>query len=293
MKAENVPERKTHINIDNPVELLGNNYNEDAIRQWYEDEERFHDRFADGLPGKSWVIYRVFDEGYAFKEFFHPRRESRVLDFGCAEGCDIELLRLRHEFRLFGIDASDTQLRRFQKKYPGSEVKKATVSGRIDYDSDFFEYIIELSTLHHIPNVSFVLSELARVLKPGGTMILREPISYMRPVGQEPPKQGISPHERGIPVRFMLLEFNRLGLEPISVRHSFATPTMLAVAKLPALEKVPWLIFRADKILSLALKSNTHYYRRTLLDKIAPGAAYYVVRKQQARSPTPSAKESH
>jgi len=264
----------------NPIEPIGNDYNMDQIEEWYRDEERFHDQFMNGLPGKSWYIYRVFDEGYAFDKYFHPEPDSRVLDFGCAEGCDIEVFHSRHTFRLYGLDASGIQLQRFSEKFRGSEIKKATSSGRIDFDNDFFDYIVELSALHHIPNVGFVLSELARVLKPNCLMIIREPVSFLRPIGKEPPKQGMSPRERGIPVRFMLREFEKLKLELLLLQYSFSTPVMFAVAKLPILERIPRLVLIADRLLSRALSLNVHYCRRSLLEKIAPGVAYYVVRKK-------------
>ncbi len=269
-----------HQNIEDPAEPLGNDYGENEIEEWYRDEERFHNQFEDGLPGKSWVIYRTFDQGYAFEKYFHPKPESRVLDFGCAEGSDIELLHAGHSFQLYGIDASETQLQRFRMRYPGSEIKKATQIGKIEYEEHFFDYIIVISTLHHIPNVSYVLSELARVLKPNGLMIIREPISYLRPVGQEPAKKGTSPHERGIPEGFMLKEFDKLGLELLQMRYSFSTPVMLVVARITALEKVSRLVLIADRFVSMLLSLNTRYYRASLLEKIAPGGAYFVVRKK-------------
>ena len=264
---------------NDPTEPVGNDYSMEMIEEWYRDEESFHNQFTDGLPGKSWVIYQVFNEGYAFGEYFHPEPVSRVFDFGCAEGCDIELIHSKRAFRLYGLDASEIQLKRFSEKFRGSETRKATLTGRIDFDSDFFDYIVELSALHHIPNVGFVLSELTRVLKPNCTMIIREPVSFMRPTGNESPKEGLSPRERGIPAGFMFREFERLRLELLHFRYSFSTPTMFAVAKLPILEKVPRLVLAADRFLSRALGSNVHYYRESLLEKIAPGVAYYVVRK--------------
>lgn len=272
-------ERPGRRTLEDPDQPAGNDYSEEEIEKWYRDEEKFHDQFTEGLPGKDWVFYQIFNEGYAFNEYFHPGPDSRVLDFGCAEGRDIELFRSRQTFRLFGIDASETQLQRFREKFKGSEVKKATHSGKIDFEDDFFDYIVELSTLHHIPNVSYVLSELSRVLKPEGMMIVREPVSFMRPLGKEPPKEGLSPRERGISVGFMLREFRRMRMELMGFRLSFSTPVMFAVAKFTILEKVPRLVLAADKIISRALSSNMHYYRRSIKEKTAPGVAYYIVKK--------------
>lgn len=56
---------------------------------------------------------------------------------------------------------------------------KATLTGKINSQDKLFDLITCFSVLHHIPNVTFVFSELIRVLQPGGYLLLREPIHFM------------------------------------------------------------------------------------------------------------------
>lgn len=42
------------------------------------------------------------------------------------------------------------------------------MDGSIDFPDNFFDLILCFATLHHIPNVTFVISELFRTLRGGG-----------------------------------------------------------------------------------------------------------------------------
>ena len=60
-----------------PAEPVGNDYEMERIEEWYKDEGRLHDQFTEGLPGRLWIFYQVFNEGYAliaFDKYFIPSR---------------------------------------------------------------------------------------------------------------------------------------------------------------------------------------------------------------------------
>lgn len=56
---------------------------------------------------------------------------------------------------------------------------KSNISGKIDLPDNTYDLITAFSVLHHILNVSFVLSELFRVLNYNGYLLIREPIHSM------------------------------------------------------------------------------------------------------------------
>ncbi|UZG57434.1 class I SAM-dependent methyltransferase [Rhodococcus opacus] len=55
----------------------------------------------------------------------------------------------------------------------------AQQSGDIALADQSADLIVCLGVLHHIPNVSHVLREFARVCEPGGYLVLREPVHSM------------------------------------------------------------------------------------------------------------------
>jgi len=150
--------------------------------------------------------------------------------------------------------------------------------GNIDYNDNFFDYVIVLGVLHHIPNVSFVLSELYRVLKRGGRIIIREPISSMKPKNKWRKNDKISPNERGIPVNFMKSEMEKLGFRILSVFKSYYAPLIRFTEVYPFLQKFPNLIYCIDK-LCCSLPIPIRYYRENIFSKCAPGSAYYIAEK--------------
>ena len=67
--------------------------------------------------------------------------------------------------------------------------------------------------LHHIANVSTVVREIGRALKPGGLFVFREPIHSMG--DWRGPRHGLTRNERGIPPGLMKRHLQSAGLQPI------------------------------------------------------------------------------
>ena len=169
-------------------------------------------------------------------------------------------------------------IKAFKEKFLEAECKKSNVCGIIDYNDNFFDYVIVLGVLHHIPNVSFILSELHRVLKKGGRIVVREPISSMSPKNKYNKSDKISPNERGIPINFMKSEMEKLGFRILSTSKAYWAPLMRVIKIFPFFQNYPIIIYYIDKIccsLPLPLK----YCRENIFSKCAPGSAYYIAEK--------------
>lgn len=262
---------------NNNFKLIGNDYNKKKIKQWYLEEETYHNNIVGDRWNKYPSIYEVFNNKYGFDKHFKPTSESRVLSFGCAEGLDLEKLYKKYSFLLYGLESSNSLINKFKRRFPKAEIKKADQKGKIDFEDNFFDYISILGVLHHIPNISFVLSELTRVLKPNGIMIIREPISSMRPTGVKP--IGLSPNERGIPIDFFIKEFEKLNLKIIKYTYSFFPPLVILIEKFRIPKIILHRLYYLDKFLSTLSSNNLKYQRTTILERCAAGSAYYVVKK--------------
>jgi 2-polyprenyl-3-methyl-5-hydroxy-6-metoxy-1,4-benzoquinol methylase len=100
-------------------------------------------------------------------------KNVRVLDIGCgfgeslgyhqARGCDV-----------YGVEA-DANIRRVAEKY-SYKVHVGLFDADL-YESDYFDYITADQVIEHITDPAEILSGIARILKPGGKVILSTPNS--------------------------------------------------------------------------------------------------------------------
>lgn len=121
-----------------------------------------------------------FAEQIIYRNIDFSRVES-LLEVGCGVGAQSEILLRRFpKMRLTGIDRSEAQLSA-AKGYLGS---KHALDGRYEYllmsaqdlefDSASFDGAFLCWILEHVPDRARVLSEVRRVLKPGGQIVVTE-----------------------------------------------------------------------------------------------------------------------
>ena len=96
---------------------------------------------------------------------------SDVLDYGCGPG-DFILLAREHGLRAVGVDNSEHSIR--LAKEHGITVLQKT-SKMLLAEPARYDAIIIQSVLEHVPDGVELASDLAKLLKPGGVLILSSP----------------------------------------------------------------------------------------------------------------------
>ena len=157
---------------------------------------------------------------------------------------------------------------------------KPNVNGDLPFNDNSFEIITCFSTLHHIPNVSYVISELIRVLKPNCYLLIREPIISMGDWRNH--RNGLTKNERGIPLEIFDKIFRLHKVEVVSKQHHFTATAMLQrtfgfLFKHPIFSYKSYIIL--DKFISKILSFNTKYHATNKLQRISPQAIFYVIKK--------------
>lgn len=151
-------------------------------------------------------------------------------------------------------------------------------SGTMEFEDASFDLVTSFSVLHHIPNVTHVLAEMVRVLRPGGHLIVREPISTMGDWTR--PRPGLTPNERGLPLAWLR---SRLSGLPVEVLHEdlYRHPLTAVLPQRLGLRS-PYNVgplVSLDLLLSRMTRWNVRYYRPSRRHKLAPGAVFVVARK--------------
>ena len=259
------------------AKLYGDDFTLDKIRQWYDEET---EGYAD-LGSKEKTQYSYSYHNLNIIHGFSKIKSGaldKALGLGSAWGYEFEpVLDKIKEITI--VEPSDN-LRNDKIGNIVPTYVKPEVDGSLKFDDNTFDLITCFATLHHIPNVSHVLSEIIRVAKPGGYILIREPIVSMGDWSH--PRPGLTKNERGIPKQIFEKAFANEPIEIISKEHYFTVTSYIGkiigrrLSKPIHTYKV-YILF--DKLLSSLLKGNIHYHATNPLGKIAPSSVFYVLKK--------------
>jgi SAM-dependent methyltransferase len=100
-----------------------------------------------------------------------PRGRPRALDAGCGHGFQTELLRSLG-YETHGVDLSAGLLRIARRRLPGAGLARADLAALPYPDACFDAVSCAGSTLSFVAEPLRALSEIARVLRPGGRLLL-------------------------------------------------------------------------------------------------------------------------
>lgn len=98
-----------------------------------------------------------------------------VLDLGCGNGNVLEKIMETSNAKLFGLDLSLKMIESARKKLADTVELKVGDAEKLPYTENQFDVVICNASFHHYPNPERVLSEIKRVLKRGGILVLGDP----------------------------------------------------------------------------------------------------------------------
>lgn len=107
-------------------------------------------------------------------------RAGRVLDVGTGPGqIPLKLARRSPEVRCIGVDQSENMLRQAGEHAAAQGLADRVQfqignANRLDFPDASFDFVMCNSVLHHLANPVRVLDELARLVRPGGGILVRD-----------------------------------------------------------------------------------------------------------------------
>jgi SAM-dependent methyltransferase len=157
---------------------------------------------------------------------------ARALDLGCGDG------RLTVELEagdLTAADVSGAALERARKRLPDARLRELEPDSPLPFGDGEFDLVLCAETLEHVRDVQLLLSEVRRVLRPGGTLALTTPAHgrldglAILLGGFERRFDPLSPHLRFLTRRSLRGLLTELGFEVVSLRRRRGS--LLALAR--------------------------------------------------------------
>lgn len=255
--------------------LYGNDFDAAQLAAWYAAEE--------------YGFYQLCDDDYAYARGPFPygvwaradaaplkgRRYQTCVALGCADGRELAALGLDIG-KVVAVEPAEGFWGETVGGIP-AEFRKPAVDGTLDLPDASVDLAVALHVLHHIANVGHLVAEMGRVLKPGGVLLMREPIASMGDF--RGPRPGLTQCERGIPAGLMrgFIAAAGLKLERLTYRSTPGLPELTAKLGIDPFNNpaVVWI----DEQISRVSRLNARYWRPALWHKLAPRTAAYTARK--------------
>jgi malonyl-CoA O-methyltransferase len=134
----------------------------DQIRRSFDEAARDEEHFPSTIDPR---IYHV----RLIQDYFGALTGKRILDAGCGKGRFARVLRESDRTaEIWGLDISPEML-----KFAPAGVKKAAGSmTALPFPDQTFDFVYATESLEHAVETEKAVSELCRVLKPGGRLVI-------------------------------------------------------------------------------------------------------------------------
>lgn len=256
--------------------LIGDDFSKEKIIRWFKEEEQAYSNLRLSKKEKYEYEYKKLNEICGFRLLSKlSSSKNTICGFGSAFGD--EIFSIKDQFsNVILIDSADDF--KANPKIKGSKVISANPLGDINLKTNSVSVFTCLGVLHHIPNVSHVMSEFSRCLEHDGILILREPVSSLGDWRKK--RKGVTKNERGIPQKILLDMVENSGFEIVK-RTSCMFPPVSILAKKIGMKPYNSAFFvYLDIFLSFLFRWNYTYHRTNFFRKFCHSSEYLLCVKK-------------
>lgn len=171
---------------------------DDVADQWWTDDIRWVRTLKNLVPGRLAWFDRLFDW-----------QGRDVLDLGCAGGFMAEAIAVRGA-NVTGIDPAAAAIDAARSHARSSGLRIAYdvgVGEALHYDDAAFDAVVCVDVLEHVADLSRVLAQVTRVLRPGGMFLFdtinRNPLARLATITMAEDVLGLLPRGTHDPAMFI------------------------------------------------------------------------------------------
>jgi len=137
------------------------------------ESDKFWDKTAEKYSKKSVPNEKIYQKKLSETQGFFSSN-MHILEFGCGTGTTAVHHAL-HVHKIDAIDISEKMLEIGRAKAKESAIDNITFSrgtlDEFDADPSSIDAVLGLNVIHLVPNRKTLISEVARILKPGGVFV--------------------------------------------------------------------------------------------------------------------------
>jgi SAM-dependent methyltransferase len=134
------------------------------VRDYYED---LWERLPDDLVPPDLALRRNFLNA-------NLSAADRVLDLGCGQGDFTALIR-QTGAEVLGVEVAQAAVDRARRRHPGLEFDLVEIDGPLPLGDGSFDVVWASEVIEHVADTARWLSEVRRVLAPGGRLLVTTP----------------------------------------------------------------------------------------------------------------------
>lgn len=188
----------------------------------------------------------------------HKSKPAKVLDFGCGSGdSSTELAFCGYDVTGLDLSPDLLELARKRAELDGVSERCRFVladGGHAPFEDNTFDLILVQAVLHHV-NMAECLTELRRILKPGGHLVIVEPVAFSKWLQKirdiTPVEKDISPNERQLGeadlreiAEYFEVTETRFFHLTTRLNRIISNESAFGRAALGALAKLDWLLLK-------------------------------------------------
>jgi SAM-dependent methyltransferase len=264
-----------HLKYFSGKTLYGDDFSEEELKQWYNEEEQGYANLPYTDAKSPQYFYHALNKLAGFANFPKDIVFENVLGIGSAFGEEFTPYTKKIK-NLTILEPSETFIRSQINNLPVKYVKPH-FSGVMPFSNNTFDLITCFGVLHHIPNVSLVIKEIARCLSCGGYVLIREPITSLGDWRNT--RRGLTKNERGIPLKMFkeIIEKNQLNIVREKLVNFPIIPKICDAMNFHVYNN--YFVTKIDLLMSKLFCWNIKYHRTSIWDKFGPASIFFTLKK--------------